>query len=163
HPALLTRLYERNAATFAAFGNSLRVRNGRVTTPGGAAAASAWEDVVGSKLDQPEAFVRALFDADEGRLAYLYGTVAHLQGPPTGPRRLNETAANAGDIDAAWLAQMIGTAETRDRGDRLDQLAFAQRVFGSADAGSKADVLVAIRAFPRYRMLMLSLERMGLR
>src|SRR6185295_15267793 len=33
-------------------------------------------------------------------------------------------------IDAAWLAEFVGGADVRQRGERLDQMAFAQRVFG---------------------------------
>jgi hypothetical protein len=79
--------------------------------------------------------------------------------PATAPRAL--TSANDGPIDAGWLAQMIVAAETRFRGERLDQLTVGQRVFHGADPATMGDVLTAIRAFPRFRMLMLTLERMG--
>jgi hypothetical protein len=81
--------------------------------------------------------------------------------PAHPPRAL--APANDGPIDAAWLAQMIVPVDTRDRGDRLDQLAFGQRAFHGADPDAIGDVLTAIRAFPRFRMLMLTLERMGVR
>jgi hypothetical protein len=58
---------------------------------------------------------------------------------------------------------MIVPADTRDRGERIDQLAFGQRVFHDAGPGTNGDVLTAIRAFPRFRMLMLTLERVGVR
>src|SRR5262249_41135883 len=46
---------------------------------------------------------------------------------------------------------------------RLDQLAFAQRVFSgtSGEPTALANALIAVRAFPRQRMLMLTLERIG--
>jgi len=81
--------------------------------------------------------------------------------PPTAP--VPTGLANDGPIDAAWLAQMIVPAETRDRGERVDQLSFGQRVFGDADPGALGDVLTAIRAYPRFRMLLLTLERIGVR
>ncbi|OLC50415.1 MAG: hypothetical protein AUH43_05135 [Acidobacteria bacterium 13_1_40CM_65_14] len=75
-------------------------------------------------------------------------------------------------IDAAWLAETIGGADVRQRGERLDQLAFAQRLFGAmTDDGGDAEggafaaapAFVAVRAVPHYRMLMLTLERTGVR
>jgi hypothetical protein len=64
-------------------------------------------------------------------------------------------------IDAAWLVTNFAGGEGRRRSDRLDQLAFAQRVFGSAPPADLPDALVALRGMPRYRMLLLTLERMG--
>ena len=66
-------------------------------------------------------------------------------------------------IDAAWLTDAIGTVDVRVRAERLDQLAFAQRLFGRADAAARPDVLIAVRGLARYRMLVWTLERMGLR
>jgi hypothetical protein len=66
-------------------------------------------------------------------------------------------------VDAAWLVQAIASPEPTVRGDRLDQLAFGQRVFSNADGGTSADVLLAVRGFATYRSLMLSLERSGVR
>src|SRR6185295_7838612 len=56
---------------------------------------------------------------------------------------------------------MSGTG--RSRNERLDQFAFGQRVFAAADATASPDVLVVLKAFPRFRMLMLTLERIGIR
>jgi hypothetical protein len=65
-------------------------------------------------------------------------------------------------IDAAWLADAIGSADVRVRAERLDQIAFAQRVFGAPDASQQPEVLTAVRGLGRYRMLMWTLERMGI-
>ena len=65
-------------------------------------------------------------------------------------------------IDAAWLVEAIGTADVRLRAERLDQIAFGQRLFGSVPAAERGDVLVALRALSRYRMLIWTLERMGI-
>ena len=65
-------------------------------------------------------------------------------------------------IDAAWLVQEIGAADVRLRAERLDQLAFGQRVFGKTAAAERGDVLVALRALSRYRMLIWTLERIGI-
>jgi hypothetical protein len=244
HPGLITRLYEHDAAQFAAFGDSLHIVATRVVTPGGPAAAALWEATVGETPDRPELFVGALFGLQEGRLAYLYNTIAQLDVPraafalglwiedparrlkrfktlteanrnafpqwqpaklpftrplhdvgsmlsrvqaepdgspsfpalrswwtwafdgadlpPAAPRPVDRVTDD-GPIDAAWLAQAIVSADARGRAERLDQFAFGQRAFGEADPGGVTDALIAIRAFPRYRMLMLTLERIGVR
>src|SRR5439155_1489999 len=67
-------------------------------------------------------------------------------------------------IDAAWLIDTIGSVEVRLRAERLDQLSFGQRVFaGAAETSERGDVLVALRAFSRYRMLLWTVERIGIR
>ena len=66
-------------------------------------------------------------------------------------------------IDAAWLADITSGSDMYWRGDRLDQFAFGQRVFTGIAADAAPAAVVAIRAFPRQRMLMLTLERMGIR
>jgi len=66
-------------------------------------------------------------------------------------------------IDAAWLVEALGPLDVRIRAERLDQLAFGQRLFGAADAAAMPDVFVATRAMSRYRMLMWTLERIGIR
>ena len=81
--------------------------------------------------------------------------------PP--PAAQPESVVDDGPVDAAWLAETIASGDTRSRSERLDQFAFGQRAFGAADRGAVADILTAIRAFPRYRMLLLTLERMGVR
>ena len=64
-------------------------------------------------------------------------------------------------FDAPWLVEAVASGDIRQRADRLDQIAFAQRVFG--EGGDRQDVFVAVRAMARYRMLMLTLERIGIR
>jgi len=66
-------------------------------------------------------------------------------------------------IDAAWLLETIGSADVRLRSERLDQIAFGQRVFAAAEPGARADVFLAVRALSHYRMLMWTLERIGIR
>lgn len=241
---LVTDLYERGAAPFAAFGASLRVRDGRIVTPGLESDRAVWEAVVGAPVDAPDRFVRHLFvPPTGGRLAYLYGTVALMEAPTVrfvlGPEtrdtaarieRVRMLAAVAGslygewkldafpfarplhdlallltrlrvdrdgrplppadrafwsevwsvsaaqgspttapsmppdaEVDAAWLTEMAGGGNMFERGDRIDQFAFAQRVFGADAVSARADAIQAVRAFPRQKMLMLTLERMGLR
>ena len=78
HPAVLSRLAERAPAAFGAFGESLHVRDGRLSPPGGDAAAFLWEAAVGETLNRPERFISLLFESDRGRMAYLYDVLSHL-------------------------------------------------------------------------------------
>jgi hypothetical protein len=81
---------------------------------------------------------------------------------PDNPADLLKSIQADGRIDAAWLAEAILGTELQSRGERLDQLAFGMRAFAGADDRMLPDALVAVRAFPRYRMLMLTLEHMGI-
>jgi hypothetical protein len=65
-------------------------------------------------------------------------------------------------IDAAWLAGAI-EGDVHQRAERMDQLSFGQRVFGAAPVDENLTVGSVLRDFPRYRMLCLSLERIGIR
>jgi len=60
---------------------ALRMQDGRVVPPGGAAAAPMWADLVGKRLDRPADFVNSLLATDGGRLAYFYRTLAILPKP----------------------------------------------------------------------------------
>ena len=75
HPALVTFLYERASAPFAAFGGVLKIREGRLVPPGGPDAVPLWEAAVRAPVSAPETFIRLLFGEFEGRLAYLYDTI----------------------------------------------------------------------------------------
>lgn len=70
----------KRAAIFAAFGRSVHVRAGRILVPGGAEAEPLWKSVVGADPGKPAAFVQRLVDGN-GRLAFLYDTIAHLDEP----------------------------------------------------------------------------------
>ena len=248
NPAVLARIYERSAPAFAAFSSSLHVDAGRVQPPGaprqaqgeGDEATAMWEAAVAEKVTRADRFIPLLFEADEGRLAYLYDIIGQLDPPrrafalglwmpnpaaradrfselvtvginafrewhvttlpftrasfdlgavltrvvvtetgaPAEPaarglwRRLfsgtnvmDDPAQELSDIeedpiDAAFLAEAVGPVDLRQRGDRLDQLAFGPRVFG---ADERADVFLALRGITHYRMLMVTLERIGIR
>lgn len=66
-----------------------------------------------------------------------------------------------GRIDAAWLLGATD-ADLYARGDRLDQFAFAQRVFGPRPDGSSGASAAVVREMTSRRMLLLGLERMGI-
>lgn len=242
HASVLTRLYERAAPIFAVFSSNLSVRGNRVVPAGGPDAVPLWEAVVGEKVTRPDRFVLALFELNEGRLAYLYDIAGSLDparrafllgswrsdpaarldrfrelatagvnafkdwhvrtmpygrspwdlamtfirlgvtetGAPAPPasRAFWSRAVASGDlpdetatakafddtpIDAAWLASFIGDSDVRQRIERLDQIGFAQRLFGEVAAADANATLVAVRAVPHYRMLVLGLERIGVR
>jgi len=71
--------------------------------------------------------------------------------------------AKGGDAlaDALWLAETVGEADIRVRADRLDQIAFAQRRFGALQPADVPAAAAAVRALPHYRMLLLTLDRIG--
>jgi hypothetical protein len=170
HAPLLGRLAERAPAAFAAFGESLRIREGRITPRGGEALVAPWEAVVGEKLDRPERFVPALFERDRGRLAYLYDVVSHLDAPMfeqvfgagrSGPdpvaslKRLAALARRAfpeWDVTtapfirpqselAAFFARLRNASAGGDPAG-MGSPAFWQRVFGD---GGEADAATAAR------------------
>jgi hypothetical protein len=110
-PALLAFLYGERAPVFAAFGRSLRVVDGRLALPGGAEAREAWTDLAGTDPADAERFTRALLSRDEGRLAWLYDTVAHLD-PAQARHALGVSAADprAGRDRARRLARVFVSA-----------------------------------------------------
>jgi hypothetical protein len=230
HAELLWRIYERSAPVFAAFGGSVRVRGKSVAPPGDADAVPLWEAVVGEKVARPDKFLQELFEANDGKLAYLYDTIGQADPPhrafalglwmPAGAARVDRFKQLAGagmnamrewhtrilpfgrasfdlgmaftrlavaengaprppasrsvfarafgtpdpggddPIDAAWLAEYVVATDVRQRGDRIDLITFAERTFGGFD-GDRAELLFVLRAFPRHRALMLTLERIG--
>ncbi len=240
HPALIAMLYEHAAPIFAAFGDTFRVREGRVVPPGGAQAVPLWEAAARASVATPDRFARAVFAEHEGRLGYLYHVVASADvasasfalglwipdpaarverfialleacehgyaewqplrhpflrpladlavlllrmrvepsGAPSEPAG-REFWARALDvspniptttvnreltlIDAAWIVGASAGLDMYARNDRLDQFAFGQRVFAGIDETAATTAADVIRDFRRYRMLSLTLERMGIR
>jgi hypothetical protein len=236
---VLTRLYERDAAVFASFSSRIRVRAGCVEPPGGRDGVVLWEAVVGARVCSPAAFIAALMSSRDGRIAYLYDVIGHLDAarvrfalglwmdtpaerrarftalaevaaglspewratrapfvrpvhdllsllarvhvaPDGRPAVLPERAfwtrvltpgaravTRANDdrplVDAAWLAERLLDALTVERSDRLDQFAFGQRVFANLSATDADTALFVLERFVRYPMLLLTLERIGVR
>jgi hypothetical protein len=94
----------------------------------------------------------------------LWARAFEVTGLPSAPAALLRASGKAGEeatIDAAWLIQAFAKRSVRDRENCASQLTFGQRVFPSANTTSLPDVLVALRAVPQFRMLMLTLERIG--
>ncbi len=239
HGSLMSRIVDKLAApAFGAFAGSLHVHDGRVVIPSGDEAAPLWEAVLLEKTTRPERFIELLFEAADGRVAYLFDTVGQLDAPrrafalglwiPDAPLRVDrfrqlvtvgiaayhdwhlktqpfgrasydlamtlarvevddrgapvsaltrgfwsrallgrEPSSEDGQpLDAAWLTDAIGSFDVRQRAERLDQFAFGQRLVRLTSPGTEPDqahVLFAIRNFPRYRMLLLACERIGIR
>jgi hypothetical protein len=106
-PSLLQDVASGAAARFLLAAPALRVAGGTIRVPGGDAARTSWEALVGAPVAEPEAFVRALLVRDEGRLAYFFGAMGSL------------------DPDRARFA--LGT----EIGDTLERLAAAHRLFAA--------------------------------
>lgn len=81
-PDLFRRLHAELAATFAAFGRGIRVRDGAIVVPGGSDAVAAWEELAGARVTDPAEFAARVLSRDRGRLAYFYDLAAHLEPAP---------------------------------------------------------------------------------
>jgi len=110
NPRLLARLAEEHLTAFAQYGGGLRVRDGAVQAPGGAA---FWEALVGVPVTEPERFVDRLFASEQA--ANAYDLVARL---PEASRRF---VTGAGQPDArdwrrglALLGRVIETLPLPD-------------------------------------------------
>lgn len=133
--------------------------------------ADTWWDMARLPFSRPVADAPRVLETvrigDDGILAPPHHRVLweaafddQFEAPPEWRARL----AASSPVDAAWLVERIATAENNQARSRLAMFAFAQRVFGRAEAESDpADLLAALRLFGRYRALALTLERMGLR
>jgi hypothetical protein len=74
-------------------------------------------------------------------------------------RRLEQSP----EAEPSLLLGLVGAPDMPTRRDRLETLLFTQRVFPDLAAKDAADGLVAARGFVRFRALMLTLERIGIR
>lgn len=81
HPDLLAWLKSSRPGTFAAFAGSFHITGDRVLAPGGESAQSLWQALVGDPPTSPDAFIRRLLTLENGRYAYLFDTLAHLDEP----------------------------------------------------------------------------------
>ena len=105
--------------------------------PTGAPAAPAWRVLWARAFDSSDA---------SGDLATLRATPAHGES-----------------IDAAWLVETLLQGDAPSRSERLDQFAFGQRALALTGPADLPDALLVLRSLPRFRMLMLTLERIGVR
>jgi hypothetical protein len=105
--------------------------------PTGAPAAPAWRVLWARAFDS---------SASSGDLAGLGATPAHGES-----------------IDAAWLVETLLQGDGPSRSERLDQFAFGQRALALTGPADWSDALFVLRSLPRFRMLMLTVERIGVR
>jgi hypothetical protein len=112
HPDVVRAVTESHAGIVAAFGRSLHVANNRVLVPGGDEAVPLWEEIVGARVTEPGSFVRQLFVSREGRLAYMFDAIAHLDD------------AHQRFTLGLWIP---------DAASRLDRLRAVQRAFTDVD------------------------------
>ena len=110
NPRVLAGLADEHLTAFAQYGGGLRVRDGAVRPPGGAA---FWEALVGVPVTEPQRFVARLFASEPA--ANAYDLVARL---PEGSRRF---VTGAGQPDArdwrrglALLGRVIETLPLPD-------------------------------------------------
>jgi hypothetical protein len=242
-PDAVRRMRDRHADVLAAFGGRFQVRDGAVLVPGGEEEEPLWARLVGESPRAPAAFLLALLEANGGRRALLYDSVARLDTPhqrfalglylPAGPPRVAAIVSLSAAFDresawwrpeggafrrpeadtarllrevrvsrdgplappsarafwqaafesvrtrpaegaarrvlasapaeAGWLAEQVGAGSPSSRRRRLEQLTFAQRVFGDAKEDEQPNVLAAVRGLPEARALLLALERIGTR
>lgn len=114
---LLRRLYRDVPGPVAAFGNSFRVgEDGRLAVPGGADAVELWEAVADERLQRTDEFAHAIFSRSDGRLAYLFDTISHLDAP------------HQHFALGMWI---------KDRGVRLERFRALYRAFADVDPAWK--------------------------
>src|SRR5262245_20198934 len=77
--------------------------------------------------------------------------------------KLRATSTQGEAIDAAWLVATLLQSNAPSRSERLDQFAFGQRALALSGPAELADALFELRSLPRFRMLMLTVERIGVR
>lgn len=84
-----------------------------------------------------------------------------LDASPTPASPLEAIPASHTLIDAAWLVQSV-TGDMYARGDRLDQFAFGQRVFGARPDADSDAVAAIVRELTTRRMLLFGMDRIGI-
>src|SRR5690606_31543873 len=100
---VIEHLLQKSGA-FAAYGRSLRIRGGRVVVPGGPDADDLWERIVGAPPTKPVDFVRRLFSESEGRIAYVFDTIAHLD---ESRQRFALAAAHTGSTRNSYVRALV--------------------------------------------------------
>jgi hypothetical protein len=77
-PALVADIAARASGPFAVAAPALRIAGDTVLVPGGKPAEAAWEAVIGQRVTDPAAFVRAVVMNAEGRHAYFLAAMGQL-------------------------------------------------------------------------------------
>jgi hypothetical protein len=66
-------------------------------------------------------------------------------------------------VTLAWLAQKISGSSAKERRDRYEMVRFAQGVFPHLEVTQSIDALVALGGYRRYRAVLLTLDRIGVK
>jgi hypothetical protein len=82
---------------------------------------------------------------------------------PDEPQRMLVAGEPDVAITAVWLVQQVCVTDPVRRQQLLKVWQFGQRAFAGAAPAALAQALVALRGFARFPMLLLTLERMGIR
>ena len=123
-------------------------------------------------------FVRLLYDGAHALAVTAVDPTGQATGPtsvrlwrkvfdgvdiPSDPAGDLGNPESDGHVDAAWLLEVLADVgqSFAVRRNRAEVWLFAQRVFSDAPRISLPDVFVTLRGFSRFRVLMCSLERMG--
>lgn len=69
----------------------------------------------------------------------------------------------AGKVTLGWLTQMIAGSAAKERRDRFEMVRFAQGVFANAEGDRLTEALIALGGYRRYRAVLLTLDRVGIR
>lgn len=69
----------------------------------------------------------------------------------------------AARVTLAWLTQKINGSNARERRDRFEMVRFAQGVFAHTAGDQTNEALIALGGYRRYRALLLTLDRMGIK
>ena len=77
-PALVADILAHASGAFSVAASGLRVAADGIAVPGGKPAEPAWEAIVGQRVTDPVAFVRAVATNGDGRIAYFLGAMAQL-------------------------------------------------------------------------------------
>ena len=104
-------LLEVHPNSLLAYGSALSVREGGLLLPGGAAAAAAWESLLGARPDRPKRFVRRLFSQDNGKPLAFYHTLINL--PDSNQRFFTSSPGRLAKFYAAF--PFTGSEEAKRR------------------------------------------------
>jgi hypothetical protein len=98
-PSLISEITSRRAASFMIVAPGFRITSAGARLPGGPAADPVWQALVGKRPSETTDFLRSLISADDGRLAYFFGSMAQLT-----PNQI-QIALNLGAADASKRAE----------------------------------------------------------
>jgi hypothetical protein len=96
--------------------------------------------------------------SSRGVWARVFDRTGWPEGSDPSLQRVDDDAP----VDAAWLAEALMAQHGVFRSEHMDQFAFGQRRFADIEVAGISDAIIALRAFCRFRMLTLTLDRVGI-